>query len=279
MLYAACRSLLAVFCVVAGCTFSAQAAQENNELVLGVYPYLSPSQIVEQFTPLGDHLTKSLDRPVSLRSAPDFAKFIERTHAGEYDIVFTAPHMGRLAEKRDGYRPIAQTGYAIVVTALARKDGPITTLADLKGRKLAIGARLSMTYQIVDQALHQHGLALGRDVEFVDTASFSNVLEVLVRKEADAGATGTLLWDSAPSEKHEVLREIYRSGPVPGFLILAHPRVGTAALKRIERAVFNFSNTPAGKTFFEKTQQIDFRPVDAATMKRIDPYTTVFGKD
>lgn len=278
MLYAACRPFLAVLYVAAGFIFSAQAAQGNNELVLGVFPYLSPSQIVEQFSPLNDHLTKSLDRPVSLRSAPDYAKFIERTRAGEYDIIFTAPHMGRLAETRDSYRPIAQTGYSIVIVALARKDGPITALADLKGRKIAIGAKLSMTYQIVDQALHKHSLALGRDVEFVDTAGFSNVLEALVRHEADAGATGTLLWDNAPPGKHEVLREIWRSAAVPGFLLLVHPRVGTATLKRIERAALDFSKTPAGKTFFETTQQIDFRPVDAATMKRIDPFTTVFGK-
>jgi phosphonate transport system substrate-binding protein len=275
LLYATCRSFLAVLAFVAGL---AQAVQENNELVLGVYPYLSPNQIVEQFAPLNDHLTKSLNRPVSLRSAPDFAQFIERTRAGEYDIIFTAPHLGRIAETRDGYRPLAQTGYSIVVVALARNDGPITALADLKGRKLAVGAKLSMTYQIVDQALHKQGLALGRDVEFVDTASFSNVLEALVRREADAGATGTLLWDNAPPEKHEILREIYRSGPVPGFLILAHPRASAATLKRIERAVLDFGKTPAGKTFFDKTQQIDFRPVDAATMKRIDPYTIIIGK-
>jgi phosphonate transport system substrate-binding protein len=264
--------------MVAGFSFSAQSAQENNELVFGVFPTLSPSQTVEQFAPLNEYLMKSLDRPVVLRSAPDFAQFVERTHAGEYDIIFTAPHMGRLAEKRDGYRPIAQTGYSLVVVALARKDGPITTLADLKGRKLAIGAKLSMTYQLVDQALHKQGLALGRDVEFVDTASFSNVLEALMRNEASAGATSSRLWEGAPPGKHEVLREIYRSAPVPGFLILAHPRVGATTLQRIERAALNFNATPAGKTFFAITRHVDFRPVDAATLKRIDPYTAVFGK-
>lgn len=277
-MYAACKSLLAVLALFAGFFPSAQATQENSELVLGIYPYLSPSRIVEQFSPLNGHLTKSLDRPVSLRSAPDFTKFIERTSAGEYDIIFTAPHMGRRAETRDGYRRIAQTGYSIVIVVLTRKDGPITTLADLKGRKLAVGASLSMTYQIVDQALGKQGLALGRDVEFVDTASFSNVLEALVRHEADAGATGTLLWDGAPPEKRAVLREIWRSTPVPGFLMLVHPRVGAATLKRIERAVLDFRKTPAGKTFFEKSRQIDFRPVSEATMKRIDPFTTVFDK-
>ncbi|MEW6514838.1 MAG: phosphate/phosphite/phosphonate ABC transporter substrate-binding protein [Pseudomonadota bacterium] len=256
----------------------ARAGSDAGELVLGIYPFLSSSQIADRYSPLRDHLAQQLNRPVSLRSAPDFDAFIERTRRGEYDIIFTAPHMGRLAEQRDGYRALAQTGYSIIIVALARKDGPINKITDLKGRSLAVGARLSMSYQMVERELERHDLSIGRDVRFVDTANFSNVLESLVRKEADAGATGTLLWDNAPPEKHRVLREIWRSQTVPGFLLLAHPRLGNADLKRLKQALFDFSGTPAGKAYFEKTQQIDFRPIDAATLKRIDPYTTVFGK-
>lgn len=278
MLRWAIRAWLVACCIVAAISLPAWAGSATDELVFGVYPYLSSSQTVERFAPLGDHLAKTLGRPVSLRSAPDFEKFIERTRQGEYDIIFTAPHMGRLAEKRDGYRAIAQTGYSIVVVALTRKDGPINKITDLKGRSLAVGAKLSMSYQMVDRELEKHGLTIGRDVRFVNTANFSNVLESLVRNEADAGATGTLLWDSAPPEKLNVLREIWRSQPVPGFLLLAHPRIGAAALQRLEQALFDFGNTLAGKAYFEQTQQIDFRSVDAATLKRIDPYTAVFGK-
>jgi len=211
---------------------------------------------------------------VTLRSAPDFASFIERTRAGEYDIIFTAPHMGRLAEKRDGYQRVAQTGQVTVV-ALARRNGPIRTLADLKGRTLAVGARLSMTYQLVDHALGRHGLAIERDVKFVHAAGFSNVIEAIMRGEADAGATITQLWDGASSEQREHLREIYRAEPAPGFLILAHARLAPGILGKLERALVEFKNTTAGKAYFRKTQQVDFSPLDEATMKRIDPFTAV----
>ena len=254
------------------------ATYAAGELVFGVYPYLSPSQTVDTFTPLKEHLSKALGMPATLRSAPDFARFIERTHSGEYDIIFTAPHMGRLAEKHDGYQRLAQTGYQIVVVVLTRQDGPIHTLADLKGRTLAVGAKLSMSYQIADQALGKHGLALDRDVKFINTASFSNVTEALIRGEADAGATGTLLWDTAPPDQRAALREIYRSPPVPGFLLLAHARLAPEILKQLERALLDFKNTEAGRDYFKKTQQVDFRPLDAATMKRIDPFTAVLDK-
>jgi phosphonate transport system substrate-binding protein len=218
MVKASFKLLLACW-LLAGWTGAARAA---GELVFGVFPYLSASQTVEQYAPLKEHLGKALGTSVTLRSAPDYARFIERTQNGEYDIIFTAPHMGRLAERRDGYRRLAQTGYAIVVVVLARKDGPVQSLADLKGRSLAVGAKLSMSYQITDQALGKLGLALGRDVKFINTASFSNVPEALIRGEADAGSTGTLLWDTAPADQREALREIHRAAPVPGFLVLAH---------------------------------------------------------
>lgn len=276
MLFGLKRILLA-FCLGTACSLAAAATPDAaRELVFGIYPYLSPSRIVEQFAPLNDYLARALGRPVALRSAPNFLKFIERTRAGEYDIIFTAPHMGRLAEKRDGYLPVAQTGYQIVIVALVKQDSPLRSLADMKGHSLAVGAQLSMTYQIVDHTLGKSGLALGRDVRFVDTASFSNVIEAVMRNEADAGATGTLLWDTAAPAQRAALREIFRSQPVPGFLVLAHPRVGTDTLRRIGQALFDFDQTPAGRAFFASSQQLSFRPLDAATMQRIGPYTAVF---
>lgn len=266
--------------LVAACwllPFWAGMANAATELVFGIYPLLSPSQTVERFAPLNEHLGKALGMPVTLRSAPDFARFIDRTRAGEYDIIFTAPHMGRLAEKRDGYRRIAMTGDVTVVT-LARKDGPVQALADLKGRSLAVGSRLSMSYQIVDHALGRHGLAIERDVRFIDPASFSNVIEAVMRGEADAGTTISQLWENASPAQRENLREIYRAEPTPGFLILAHSRLSPEILGRIEQAFLDFKNTEAGKAYFKTSQQVDFRTLDAATMKRIDPYSAVFEK-
>jgi phosphonate transport system substrate-binding protein len=253
-----------------------RATANDGTLVFGIYPYLSPNQIAQQFKPLSDHLAAKLGRPVQMVSAPGFAEFVRRTQAGEYDIIFTSPHMGRLAQTRDGYQPAAQTGWRIEIVVLARKDGPVKSLADLKGRSLASGARLSMTYQIIDQALGRHGMALGREVRFIDTASFSNVPDAVMRGEADAGATGTILWERTPADQRDALQVIHQSEPVPGFLVMSHKRLGAQLHAALEQALFGFRNTPGSKAYFESTGQIDFRPVDEATLKRIDPYTAVF---
>lgn len=246
----------------------------DDALVLGVYPYLSPSQIARQFKPLSEYLAERLERRVELRSAPDFPGFIERTRAGEYDLIFTAPHMGRLAEKRDGYRPLAQTAYRIVVALVCRKEAPLRDIADLRGRSVAIGARLSMTYQMVEHALGAQGLSLSDgSVKPVITASFSNVMEATLRGEADVGAIPTAVLANVPDEQRAAVRELMRTDAAPGGLLMAHPRMDAATFERLRQALLEIGRHPQGRRFLDASRLIDFLPLDAATMQRIDPFT------
>ncbi len=265
---------LCLWAAVFGLSSSALAAQ--NELVFGIFPYLSPRQMVEHFNPLRTYLARELGRPVALRSAPDFKAFAERTGRGEFDFIFDAPQLARLAQKRDRYLPLAQTGYQIVILAVTRKDSPVKKLADLRGGAISIGARMSITHQVMRSELLKAGLELDRDVKYLDTAYFSNVLQSVIRGDAAAGATGTLLWDSAPADERALLREIFRQkDPLPGFIIVANPRLGEAMLRRLQQALYRFADAPEGKAYFRTTRQVDFRPVDEATMLSLDPYTEI----
>ncbi len=261
--------------VLLGISISAAKAEER-ELVFGVFPYLSPRQMADQFNPLKEYLSQGLGRKIVLRSAPDIRRFVERTKEGEYDLIFSAPHMARVAQLRDGYQPLAQTGYKIVIVAIARKDSSVQSLTDLRGRSLAIGARLSMTHQIMSQELQKVGLVLEKDIKYVDAASFSNVQQSVIRGEADVGATGTLLWDNAPASEKKELREVFRQkNPVPGFIVAAHPRLGSELLKKLQAGLIAFKEKPEGREYFQSSHQVDFRVVDELTMRSLDPYTGI----
>jgi phosphonate transport system substrate-binding protein len=263
--------------LLALCALPLQAA-DDSPLVFGVFPYLSPRLMVEQFNPLKDYLTKTLGRPIELRSAQDYKGFIEGTGRGDYDFMFDAPQLARLAQKRESYRPLAQTGYRIQIIAVTRKDAAVKSLEDLRGQSISIGARMSMTHQIMRDELRKAGLELDRDVKYLDTAYFSNVLQSVIRGDAIAGATGTSLWYGAPAEERAQLREFFRAKEVPGFILVGHPRLGNETLTKLQKALHAFHGTPEGKVFFDKTKQTDFRPVDEATMKSLDPYTEIYAE-
>lgn len=272
------------FCTVALLTLSSPlyAAPKTEVLTLGVFPYLSANQMMEQLSPLCKRMEAALGKKVILVSAPDFMSYVDRTAKGEYDLVLTAPHMGRLAQKRDGWQLVVQSGQKTATVILVRNESPVRKLEDLRGKKMAVGNVRSVTYLLAEEALAQKGITLGKDVEVLETATFSNVVQSVFLGEVDAGATPTLLWDKwvhVSEEQHRQLREIFRAKPAaPSFLVMANPKADQSTISRLRESLLSFKDTPEGKDFLQKSQFESFLPIDEATMERIDPYVHVFGQ-
>lgn len=253
----------------------AHASASVAPLVFGIFPYVTSGQLMAYHHPLKAYLESRLRRPVELVTAPDFAEFVARTQKGEYDLILTAPHMGRLAEKRDGYRRLAMTAHEVQGIFLARRDAGIRSVADLKGRKIMMAEPLSAIYQMATDHLKSQGLVAGRDLDVVPTGTHNNALYAPVRDEADAAVTGALLWANADDAVRSALVEIGRTRAVPGFALMAHPRLPPALHEELRDLLLNFGNTPAGKEYFRVTRMGALREIDDKTMKALDPYTVV----
>lgn len=251
---------------------------DNKPMVLGVAPYLSANQIMEQFSPLREYIEETLGQKLTLISAPDVMSFVNRTSKGEYDLILTGPHMGRFAQQRDGWQNIAQSSQKIATVLLVRHTSKIKQLEDLRGKKMAIGARHSITYLLAEEALAQSEIILGKDIEVINTASFSNVVQSVLLGETDVGAIPTMLWDNCKlnEDDRRQLRVIYRAKPTtPFILVMANPKTDQATIRRLTESLLHFKDTPKGAAFFQKTQLESFLPLDEATMKEIDPYVHV----
>jgi phosphonate transport system substrate-binding protein len=253
------------------------SAQAPQTLVLGVFPYLSPSQMIEQLSPLRKRIEEALGVPVSLQSAPDFISFVQRTAKGDYDLVITAPHMGRLAQQRDGWQLVAMSGQQTATVILVRKDSGITRLDQLRGKRMAVGSLPSVTYLLAAEALLKKGVKPGRDLDVIETASFSNVVQSVFKGEAAAGATPTLLWDKwihVNAEQHSQLREIFRAPPPNpnSFLVMCPPGTDQTTILRLRKSLLNFGDTPVGRDFLQKSQFESFLPPDEKAMARNDAF-------
>lgn len=252
-------------CLLAGASWPARA----EGLVLGVVPHVAASQLAGQYFPLRDLVARTLRRPVTLLSAPDERTFAERTQRGDFDLVLTAPHLARRAE-RAGWRRVVQTGYQLEVVILARAGSELQQLADLRGHTLAIGPRDSYAYRIVAADLAREGLALEQDVPVLTAPGFNDVMYALQRGDATAGTASRLQWRKATQSQHAAAREIHVAPPMPGYFVMAHPRLAEADLAALRRALSDFRETALGQLYFRKTDQIDFRPIDDATTQRVD---------
>lgn len=254
---------------------SLSQAADKKELSLGLFPYVTPAQLIQFHIPLKNYLSKTLEMNINLVTAPDFESFMTSTEKGEYDIVLTAPHMGRLAEKRDGYHRLAMTGHNVQGLFLVKKNSAINSLDDLKGKKIMVAQRISIVYQMVLQALAKKGLEDGHNVTIIETKTHNNALYAPLRDEADASVTGILLWETLGQEYKDKLKVIGSTNSVPGFVLMAHPRVTAQIQKKLQQALFDFAKTAEGKAYFESTHLKAFLPIDNKTMKTLDPYTKV----
>ena len=253
-------------------------ASEKSPLILGVFPYVTPVQLVAFHTPLKDYLAKGLGRPVTLVTAPDFMSFVERTRDGQYDIVFTAPHLGRLAETRDGYKRVAQTSHNVQGYFLARKDSGINKIGDLKGKTVMMAQKVSIVYQMAEHTLRENGLVPGESVTIIETRTHNNAIHAPSRGEADASVTGMLLWHVLDDAQKAQLRVIGTTAEAPGFLVMAHPRVAARDIETIKKLLLDFHKVPGGESYFATNGFKKFQPVDDRAMKGLDPYIQIFLK-
>lgn len=118
--------------------------QTYPELTLAVIPAENASGTADRYAPLTAYLTKTIGVPVTLRVANDYAAVIEGQRAGNIQLAFYGPaSFARAVMTGVKAEPIVNqkhdngaSGYYSVI--YVRADSPYKTIADLKGKNLAL---------------------------------------------------------------------------------------------------------------------------------------------
>lgn len=155
-------------------------------------------------------------------------------------------------------RPIAMrdTDLGWMTKIVAVNGGPISTLADLKGRTLALGSRDSGHAAILPvHFLEQQGLHEGRDYQTLrfnsdvgkhgDTGTSEvEVVRAVLDGRADAGAIGSPFWNTVRKERlipEGGLREVWSSPAYNHCMFTARPDLDRDQEKRFVEALLAMS--------------------------------------
>ena len=250
----------------------AGALQAAPPLRLGIFPYFSPEQLATLHKPLKDYLARQTGRPIQLVSAPSFKAFIQRTRENRYDLLITAPHLGRLAEKRSGYAWLALTRNFSMAVFVSLRDSGIRDLAGLRGHSLALPPRKAIIHQAALETLEDAGLRPGRDLRIRSYPSHDKALYAVLNRDTDAAAFGRPTWLRYEAPDKDRLQVIGESEHIPGFALMIHPRVGERLTRRLRQALFRFAQTPAGQAYFQRTGLEGVREPGPADMALLDHY-------
>ena len=154
----------------------------------GLDPHLSPNVLIPLFQPLASHLAQDTGRGVELYSAPNIRAHVERIVRPEFDIIFTAPHMGRLSQLEAGYVPIGSFERPLTGVISVRWDSPIQRLEELRSKTVAINDRLVLNSILTLTELENRGVQLA-DLKIVPRSVAKLGIAVCCRGDVDAAVT------------------------------------------------------------------------------------------
>jgi len=167
----------------------------GDPLIMGVFPRRNAKVTFVAFSPLVEHLSKKLRRPVMLEISNIFQTFWQGLTTKRYDIVHYNQYHYVRSHAQLGYNVIAMNeefGRSTIAGAIdVRIDSGINSIADLKGRKIIFGGgvKAMMSYITPTYLLRQAGL-MKNDYREVFATNPPNAILTTYFSQAHAAGVG-----------------------------------------------------------------------------------------
>ncbi len=244
-------------------------AQTLPALKLGIMPFNSTLALIKTHQPLVQHLETSLGRRVTVFTSSDYFTYINELLDGRFDLAIAGPHFGVMAQER-GMKILARYKADLQPVFVVRADSAIKKLDDLRGKRLGLSSRLSISSIGGVKWLHDHGLKLGRDYQLAERSTHGAAIAAVAVGELDAALTTYTPLKQIPDDVRAKISTLPLDIHSPHLMTLAHTRLGPPVIQRIDKALHSFADTPAGLGFFRETGYegyADVSPADLVTLK------------
>lgn len=293
--------LAAFWAVAVVVAWPAQASEDSHVLVLGRISD-DPSAHYAQLKPLLDYVVPRMrevgiteGRILMARDAQLMSSYLRR---GRVDWVTETASTAVQLEQRAGARPILLTersGVSSYSTVFfVRKDSPIQTLEDLRGRTLALQSTASTSaYMVPLISLLDANLSPEILLGPADEPAPERVGYVLVRSErniaswvhkglADAGAVSILDWEDEtrfPDAFKDDFRVIHQTAPYPRALELTRGDLRPEVRERLREVLLEAAGDPvAGEALARFFGTSRFLPLDRGTGQVLDALRVGVGR-
>ena len=260
--------IVALSCLGLGASAS---ATEMPPLKLGIMPFNSPLALIRTHQPLTAHLEHSLGRKVVVYTSPDYFTHINQLLAGDFDIAITGPHFGAMAANRN-MQLLFRYAIDLQPVFVVRQDAAIASAEALRGKKIALSSRLSISSIGGVKWLQDRGFILNRDFQVIEYSSHGAAVAAVVAGEADAAITTHTPLRQVPEDIRARVRLLASDIRVPHVMTLVHRRLGNADIERVRQAIAAFPATPGGQEFLRETGYQAYVPVSQGDLDSLQSF-------
>jgi phosphonate transport system substrate-binding protein len=221
----------------------------GEELILGVHPYLHATTLMERFTPLADHLGKTLGVTVRVKVGGSYSDHITAVGHGEVDIAFMGPAPYVRLVDRFGERPLLGrlrfngTAHFQGVIAVPVSSN-IRSLEEISGKHFAFGdPESTMSTLVPTYMLRQAGVEIADLGGYAHLENHHNVVLGVLLGKYDAGAMKAEVFHSY---RERGLKALAWSPEVSSHLFVANPALSEELIGRLRQAMWDLHKTPEG---------------------------------
>ncbi|MCP5158944.1 MAG: phosphate/phosphite/phosphonate ABC transporter substrate-binding protein [Gammaproteobacteria bacterium] len=273
-------------------------AQNANDLVfkLGVINERlnQPDFVLAQYSRLRDYLNTRLQIAgirvvlVIARDVPDMAdklvaQEVDAVIEGAFPTLDIERRTDRLQTTLLAWRK-GQREYHTVF--FSRKNGPVATLADLRGRVLVFETPRSTSAHAVPKAfLRQQGFVLvpaeqtsapSDAIRYVFAGAEINQAYWVLYGKGDAGAFNNGDWERLPSSLQEQLRIIAQTSPLLRWLCSFRQGIDPETQATVEEVLISMHQDPAGREALKAASNIRrFERLTATDQDRLASWRTM----
>lgn len=242
-----------------GLVSPAQSAEKDPaKLRVALLPDENASTIIQNAEPLKKYLEEKLKKDIEIVVTTDYSSMIEAMRFGRIEVAYFGPLSYVLAKsKAPGIEAFAvgvskgSPTYKGVI--IARTDGAVKTIADIKGKTVGFGDNASTSSHLIPRAyLARNGLIGEKDYKFAHLGTHDAVFRAVQAGQVDAGGLSQEIYkrliekNSIEANKVTVLAE---SDPIPNYPMVMQSDLAPDLKLAIKNAFLELKDKEILKTF------------------------------
>lgn len=226
------------------------ATKSEYELVFGINPFTSPSDIKSMYIPILERLFSGIGFTVHPLIVRDYDDLSAQIKAGTIDLGWFSPFAYVNARKSAGVVPVVtpkvngKTSYNGYI--ITRKDSGIYSLGQLNGKTFGyVDAKSASGYLFARDMLKKNGMDPERMFSRVTFAgSHDKVISGVLSGEYDAGATYTEAFEKAQKSGLPMneLNILATTPDIQKDAIAVSPKFSDEQIEKIRKAFLAFQN-------------------------------------
>jgi phosphonate transport system substrate-binding protein len=223
------------------------------------------ARVISKYQGLADAIGRSINKKVGVIFIREFAALEDGLTQKRFDLAMARPSDYPARAIRDhGYQYVASgkpDGQCFIIVP---KDSPITTLAQIKGRRIVLPIPAAYMTKLCTAELKRQGIDLtGEDVKRVKEQGA--VAFFLENNFGDVGGVASYsgvakTWES---KGHRVL---HKSDPQPYFPLIASDALSAVEVASIQQALRKLPDSPAGQKVLDT---IELQAFDTSTEQQL----------